>query len=260
MTGQTGEFAAVLGETDMENAQLVGLARQATLTRQLDLIANNLANVNTGGYKAQKLVFTEQTMPNASDTSFLLPDRPISFVMDDANLVDFTAGQTVETGNPTDVAINGEGWFTVQTPDGDRYTRNGSFVLNNLGQLVTQNNYPVMSDNGPVTLQANEGPITIADDGTISTKLGKRGKLTVVSFDPSSPPIKVGETLFTGSNPTPVAVPQVVQGRLEKSNVNGVVELTNLINVQRSYDAVAKMMQQTSDLRKDAISTLGQVN
>ena len=244
----------------MENAQLVGLARQGTLARQLDLIANNLANINTGGFKAQKLVFKEQTMPVAQDKSFLIPDRKISFVVDDQNLVDFSPGVTQETGNPLDVALNGSGWFAVQTPAGERYTRNGSFAINNQGQLVNQSNYPVLTDFGPISFAPNEGAISIAADGTVSTSQGSKGKLKVVDFDPKQPPIKVGETLYSGQNPTPATLPEVTQGRIEKSNVNGVVEITNMINVQRSYQAIAAMMKQTDDLRKNAISTLGQVN
>ena len=130
----------------MENAQLVGLARQGTLSRQLDLIANNLANIDTGGFKAQKLVFKEQQMPGAQDNSFLKPDRPISFVVDDRNIVDYSPGATQETGNPLDVAMSGSGWFAVQTPAGERYTRNGSFAINSQGQLVNQSKYPVLTD------------------------------------------------------------------------------------------------------------------
>ena len=244
----------------MENAQLVGLARQVTLARELDLIANNVANVNTGGFKSQKLVFEEYMMPVASDNSFLKSDRPISFVADDQNIVDFSAGQIQDTGNPLDVAINGDGWFVVQTPSGDRYTRNGSFAINSNGQLVTQNNYPVLSNGGPIQFAASETTISIAGDGTISTNQGQKGRLQVVNFDAKNPPKKVGETLFSGSNPTPAERPEVVQGRIERSNVNGVVEITNLINVQRSYQAVAQWMQQADDLRKNAITTLGQVN
>ena len=89
---RTGEFGTANGEISMDNAQLVGLSRQASLARQLDLIANNLANVNTLGFKSQKLMFKEQTMPGAVDNSFLRPDRPISFVLDDANVVDYSPG------------------------------------------------------------------------------------------------------------------------------------------------------------------------
>jgi flagellar basal-body rod protein FlgF len=94
----------------------------------------------------------------------------------------------------------------------------------------------------------------------ISTNQGQRGKLQVVDFDPKRPPIKVGETLYSGQNPTPATLPEVAQGRLEKSNVNGVIEMTNMINVQRSYQAVSAMIKQTDDLRKNSIATLGQVN
>jgi flagellar basal-body rod protein FlgF len=244
----------------MENAQLVGLSRQGTLSRQLDLIANNLANIDTGGYKAQKLVFKEQMMPGAEDNSFLRPDRAISFVIDDQNIVDYKPGATQETGNPLDVAMSGSGWFTVQTPQGERYTRNGSFAINSTGQLVNQNNYPVLTNGGPITFGPNESTVSIASDGTISTNQGSRGKLQIVDFDPKQPPTKVGETLFAGKNPTPATLPQVVQGRLEKSNVNGIVEMTSMIGVQRAYQAITTMLKETDDLRKNSIATLGQVN
>lgn len=244
----------------MDNAQLVGLSRQVSLARQLDLIANNLANVNTLGFKSQSLMFKDERMPRAVDNSFLPPDRPINFVLDDANMIDFTPGQSEQTGNPLDVAITGQGWFAVQTPAGERYTRNGSFAINSQGQLVTQNNYPVLTDGGPLTFQPGEGPVSIADDGTISTNQGQRGRLKVVDFPPNQPPIKAGETLFASNNAIPATLPQVTQGRLEKSNVNSVVELTNMIAVQRSYQAVASIMKETDDLRKNSIATLGQVS
>ena len=244
----------------MDNAQLVGLSRQASLARQLDLIANNLANVNTLGFKSQKLMFKEQTMPGAVDNSFLRPDRPISFVLDDANVVDYSPGQTEMTGNPLDVAIGGQGYFAVQTQAGERYTRNGSFAINSTGQLVTQNNYPVLTEGGPLSFQPGEGPVSIAADGTISTNQGQRGKLKIVDFPPNQPPTKVGETLFASKNAIPATLPEVSQGRLEKSNVNSVAELTDMISVQRSYQAVASLMKETDDLRKNSISTLGQVS
>jgi flagellar basal-body rod protein FlgF len=244
----------------MENAQLVGLSRQVTLQRQMDLIANNLANVNTNGFKAQSLLFEEYGQPKASANSFLVPDRPISFVVDDANLYDMQPGQMLSTGNPTDVAMDGRGWFVIQTAQGERYTRNGSFAINNQGTLVTRDNDPVMTDGGPLTFQPGESAMTIASDGTISTNQGVKGKLRVVDFEKQGQLKKIGETLFEGENPIPATLPRVVQGQIEKSNVRGVVELTNMIRVQRSYESVTKWMQNADELRRTAIEKLGTVS
>ncbi|MEJ1160997.1 flagellar basal-body rod protein FlgF [Prosthecomicrobium sp. N25] len=244
----------------MENAQLVGLSRQVTLQRQMDLIANNLANINTNGFKAQSLLFEEIGQPRAAANTFLRPDQPISFVVDDANLYDMQPGQMTATGNPTDVALDGRGWFVVQTPQGERYTRNGSFAVNAQGQLVTRDNDAVLTDGGPLTLQPGETNLSIASDGTISTNQGVKGKLRVVDFERQGSLKKVGETLFEGENPIPATLPRVVQGQIEKSNVRGVVELSRMIAVQRSYESVAKWMQNADDLRRSAIEKLGQVS
>jgi flagellar basal-body rod protein FlgF len=244
----------------MENAQLVGLARQATLQRQLDLIANNIANVNTNGFKAQTLLLEETRQPQASANSFLTPDRPISFVIDDANLYDFQPGQMMQTGNPTDLALDGKGWFVIQTAQGERFTRNGSFAINNEGRLVTRDGDTVLTDAGPLTLAPNEQTPTIAADGTISTNQGVRGKLRVVDFANPGELKKIGETLFEGQNPQAATLPRVVQGQIEKSNVRAVVELTRMIAVGRAYESVAKWMQDANDLRRNAIEKLATVN
>lgn len=259
-TVRLGSFAAVAGEAAMENAQLVGLSRQVTLRRQMDLIANNLANINTNGFKAQTLLFEEIGQPRASADSFLHPDRPVSYVVDDANLYDFEPGQMVVTDNPTDVALDSKGFFVVQTPQGERFTRNGSFAINAEGTLVTRDGNPVLTDGGPLTLQPTESNLTIAADGTISTSQGQRGKLRVVEFPRQGDLVKVGETLFDGQNPQPATLPRVVQGQIEKSNVRGVVEMSRMIAVGRTYEMVAKWMQSADDLRKTAIEKLGSVN
>ncbi|WP_407050483.1 flagellar basal-body rod protein FlgF [Methyloraptor flagellatus] len=244
----------------MENAQLVGLSRQVTLRRELDLIANNVANVDTMGFKAQTLLMKEQKLPPARENSFdRRSDRPVSFVLDDGNVYDLKPGQMVQTGNETDVAIDGKGWFAVQTPQGERYTRNGSFVIRADGTLVTRDNNPVLTEAGPLVLQPGEANLTIAGDGQISTSQGAKGKLRVVDFARQSDVKKVGETLFEGQNPQAATLPRLVQGQVEKSNVRAVVEMSRLIEVSRNYQAIAQWMSQTDDLRKNAIEKLAQV-
>jgi flagellar basal-body rod protein FlgF len=243
----------------MENAQLVGLSRQLTLRRELDLIANNVANVDTLGYKAQALLVKEQKLAPAAATEFRRPDRPISFVLDDGNLYDFRPGQMVTTGNDLDVAVDGKGWFAVQTRAGERYTRNGSFAVGPDGTLQTRDGNPVLTDGGPLVLQPNESKISIAADGTISTNQGVRGKLKIVDFANTSELKKIGETLFEGQNPQAATLPRVVQGQIEKSNVKAVLEISRLIEVGRTYQNIANWMSNVDDLRRNAIEKLGQV-
>lgn len=243
----------------MENAQLVGLSRQLTLRRELDLIANNVANVDTLGYKAQSLLVKEQKMSPAAATEFRRADRPISFVLDDGNSYDLRPGQMVTTGNDLDVAVDGKGWFAVETAGGERYTRNGSFALRADGTLVTRDGNPVLTDAGPLTLQPNESKVSIGADGTISTNQGVRGKLKIVDFANPSDLKKVGETLFSGTNPQAATLPRVVQGQIEKSNVRAVLEISRLIEVGRSYQNVSSWMSNVDDLRRSAIEKLATV-
>lgn len=243
----------------MENAQLVGLSRQLTLQRQLDMIANNVANVDTAGFKAQTLLVKEQKLAPAAATEFRPADRPISFVLDDGNLYDFQPGQMVTTGNDLDVAVDGKGWFAIQTKAGERYTRNGSFALGPDGTLQTRDGNPVLTDAGPLVLQANESKVSIAADGTISTNQGLRGRLKIVDFAQKSDLKKIGETLFEGQNPQAATLPRLVQGQIEKSNVRAVVEISRLIEVGRSYQNVANWMGNVDDLRRNAIDKLAQV-
>ena len=241
----------------MENAQLVGLSRQVSLRRELEVIANNIANVDTMGYKSQSLLLKEEKLAPAKENSFLRPDRPVSFVLDDGNTYDLNPGQMVTTGNETDVAIDGKGWFVVQTPQGERYTRNGSFAIDNQGTLVTRDGNQVMTEAGPLVLQPGETNLTIAADGTISTSQGSRGKLRVVDFQSPKDLKKIGETLFSGNNPQPATLPSLRQGQIEKSNVRAVVEMSRMIEVSRNYQAIAQWMAQADDLRRSAIDKLG---
>ena len=130
----------------MENALLVGLSRQMALNHELDVVANNIANIDTTGYKADNALFGQYLMPRASDQSFAGQDRRISFVQDRASWIDMSQGAIQRTGNPLDVAIDGKGYLVVQTPRGQRYTRNGAFSINGVGQLVTSDGDQVLGD------------------------------------------------------------------------------------------------------------------
>ena len=170
-------------------------------------------------------------------------------MQDRATWLDLSQGPVQQTGNPLDVAISGNAFLTIQTPRGERYTRNGALQLNNAGELVTSEGHKVIGENGPIVLQANDRDISISTDGTISVREGRnttdslRGKLKLVSFE----------------QPQRATQVRVVQGNIEKSNVRSVVEMTRMVEVTRTYTQVASMLQQQSDMRRTAIEKLAEV-
>ncbi len=219
----------------MENALLIGLSRQSAMMREMATIANNLANMNTTAYKSQSMLFYEYLMPVASESS---PDKTLSFVQDYGQVRNLADGEMQTTGNPLDVAISGEGMFKVQTPTGNQYTRNGHLQLDNSGQLITSNGYPVMTTSGTtLTFATDEKQITIASDGTVTTDRGQRGKIALVTFPNLQDMKATGDNLYTTTQTeTPVAQPRMVQGSIEGSNVNAVLEVTRMIEVTRARD------------------------
>lgn len=242
----------------MENAQLINLSRQITLRRQMDVTANNIANLNTSGFKAKRLIFEEYVMPVAEATAFPRGDLKLSYVQDSRTVTNFLAGSIRLTGNELDVAVDGDGWFAVQMEDGtEAFTRNGAFHLNNTGQLVTAEGRPILSEGGPINFTREDGRITIADDGTISTELGPRGRLRLVAIDQPQNAIAIGNNLVTYETPQPVGKVRVIQGGLEDSNVQGVVEIADMIEITRKYESVTKMLKDTDDLARQAIERLG---
>ncbi|CUA91756.1 flagellar basal-body rod protein FlgF [Pannonibacter indicus] len=242
----------------MENAQLINLSRQVALRRQLDVTANNLANMTTSGYKAKHMKFEEYLMPVAQATAFNRGDRTLSYVQDARTFTDFQAGGIIMTGNPLDLAVDGDGWFAVQMEDGsEAYTRNGSFHLDSTGQLVTPDGRPVLTEGGPITFTTQDGQIDIAADGTISSELGVRGRIRLVAFQEPRDAVSIGNNLMTYTNPQPVARTRVIQGAVEQSNVHGITAVTELIEITRKYESVTKLMKDTYDLSRSAVERLG---
>ncbi|MBN9600093.1 MAG: flagellar basal-body rod protein FlgF [Afipia sp.] len=253
----------------MENTLLVALSRQMVLERQMDVVANNVANANTNGFKADKSLFEEFLRSGAHEDNFVGNDRRVSFVNDRATIRDFASGPNLQTGNPLDVAVNGNGFLVVQTPAGERYTRDGALQINAQGQLVTNGGNLVLGTNGPITFQATDRDINVSADGTITVREGTvtqvdsiRGKLRLVTFNNPQQLVKEGANLFTapaGVAAQPDTLSRVNQGFVEKSNVNVVTEMTRLMEITRTYQSVASLMQQQNDLRKSAIQMLADV-
>jgi flagellar basal-body rod protein FlgF/flagellar basal-body rod protein FlgG len=246
----------------MENALLVGLSRQSALRRELDVIANNIANLNTTGFKADGAVFQEHIPPAARGDGFRATDRRISFVTDRATWHDHRAGPVQQTGNPLDVAIDGSAFIVVQTPGGERYTRNGAFQLNAGGELVTSEGHRVLGDSGPIVFQPQDRNITFGLDGSVSAGETVRGKLRLVEFAQPGQLQKDSSSSFqapAGVQPQPSPYGRVLQGSVEKSNVNGVMEMTRMIEATRTYTNISQLMQSQGDMRKTAIDRLAEV-
>ncbi|MCA1244865.1 flagellar basal-body rod protein FlgF [Stappia stellulata] len=241
----------------MENALLIGLSRQAALRNQLNVVANNLANMNTNGYKTQRLLFEEYLMPVAQARQFEQGDQEFSYVVDYGMASNFEPGSISLTGNAFDVALEGDGYLVVDTPGGERYTRAGAMHLDASGQLVTSDGLAVQGEGGPLTFTAEDTDISIAKDGTISSSLGVKGRLRVVSFENQQGLERIGANLYTGENPVPAQNVRVLQGAIEKSNVSGVTEVSRMIEITRNYTAVSKMISDNEELRKKAIERLG---
>jgi flagellar basal-body rod protein FlgF len=251
----------------MENALLVGLSRQMTLERQLDVVANNVANVNTAGFKADSSLFEEYLMSGAHEDNFVASDRKLSYVQDRGTYHDFTQGATEATRNPLDVAIDGGGFLVVQTPGGERYTRDGGLQLNGQGQLVTASGNQVLGGSGPIVFQPGDHDINVTPDGTITVVEGNnridsvRGKLRLVSFADAQKLLKEGSNLYSAGEGAaqPDTKSQVKQGFIEKSNVNAVGEMSRMVEVMRAYTQMSTLLQQESDLHKNAIEKLSEV-
>lgn len=252
----------------MENTLLVGLSRQVTLERQMDVVANNVANINTNGFKADRSLFEEFLTSRAHEDNFAGRDRRVSFVQDRGTFKDFAQGASELTKNPLDVAIDGAGFLVVQTPGGERYTRDGGLKINNQGQLVNSSGFPVLGGSGPIVFQPTDKEITIAADGNVTVLEGinrvdsVRGKLRLVSFADAQKLVKEGSNLYAagpGIGPQADAASKVRQGFVEKSNVNSVLEMSRMIEVTRAYTSISAMLQQQGDMRKSAIEKLADV-
>jgi flagellar basal-body rod protein FlgF len=244
----------------MDNAIYVGVSRQMLLERELDITANNLANADTVGFKFETLMNSPDvvTTPTAGGKS-----TQVTFVTSDGVARDYTQGGLTQTGAPLDVAINGRGFFQVSTAGGARYTRDGRFMLDATGKLVTQDGDPVQGGGGDIVLDPKKGQVSISESGVISQGGQAVGKLSLVTFDSLSALSKEGNNLYRNDSnltaqPTTSAV--LKQGMLEASNVQPVTMITRLIEINRAYDAVASMMSSTSSLSSNAIQRLGAVN
>jgi flagellar basal-body rod protein FlgF len=240
----------------MDSTMLLGLQSQRILQRRMDIAANNLANVNTTGFKADALV-VEETTP--SETYSLEGPRSIRYARDISLARDLRQGAIALTGNPLDLAIEGNSYFIVQGPDGPLYTRDGAFTLDGDGQLVTRDGRPVLSQAGtPIVIDPRGEAPTIGRDGAIRIAGVEAGRIGTASFDRPGALEKIGENLWSAGDQAPLpGEGQIIQGALEESNVIAIAELTNLIQITRAYESAARIVRSADDLRQRAIDRLG---
>jgi len=245
----------------MENALLIGLSQQAALRRHLDIVANNLANLSTSGFKSERPIFEDYVMPLAGVGGQAGAAGEIHYVQDGMLFRDLTEGPLQATGNPLDFAINGTGWFVLQGPDSDLYTRSGHFRLDPDGLVVAPNGEPLLTENGPIVLAAGETDLTIAPDGTVTTSAGGKGRLRVVRFEAEERLEKRDAGVYSAPEDViaePATGYRTSQGMLEGSNVNPIREITEMIEVTRAYTSTAQTLENANSLRQSAIETLGQ--
>jgi flagellar basal-body rod protein FlgF len=244
----------------MENALYVTLSRQMVLRRQMDIVANNIANSDTAGFKVESLM--EKTDP-ASPAVTMGGPNPVKFVSADGVARDFGQGGLNRTDAPLDLAIEGQGFFQVQGPDGPRYTRDGRFTLDETGRLVTQKGLPVLDDGGgEIVLDPADGQLSVAEDGTLTQGDISVGKLGVVTFRTLATLEKAGDNLYRNTStqqPQPAEAAHVRQGMLESSNVQPILEITRMIEVSRAYESAARIMDSTAELSKTAVQRMGRV-
>lgn len=235
---------------------MLGLQTQRVLQRRMDIAANNLANVATTGFKADAMLLEEisNTGAEAADTP-----RDIFFVRDIGLVRNMSQGPIAMTGNPLDVAIEGEGFFTIQGPDGPLYTRDGAFTLTGDGRLVTSEGRAVLDSGGaPITLDPQGETPSIGRDGVIRVAGVEAGRIGVASFAAPGALLKVGDNLWDAQDQAPGTFEGVtLQGALEGSNVRPVVELTRLIEISRAYQNAARVVSGADELRQRAIQQLG---
>ena len=239
--------------------------------KQLQVFANNLANVNTAGFKqdqqgfrglfaqASSIAVTASSSGGLMSTISVRPAGPTERVFAEAYGVRtaFEPGRIRITGNPLDVAIQGNGFFEVKTPNGIRYTRNGIFSLDNQRRLVTNLGHPVMGIKGELKVPA--GNIQINAEGAIQVDGNQIGTIKVVEFPENQMPHKYAEGLFIGGKPTVSVKPQVQSGHIEESNVNSLSEMVKMIQGMRSYESAQKLIQTLDHMTDTAIQDLGRV-
>lgn len=244
----------------MDTLLSVGLSHQDAMQRRMDVIANNIANASTTAYKRERVIFQDYLFTMEGKAPKAL--RDVRMVLDYGVLPDMEGGALQPTGNPLDVALDGEGFMVVENDQGDRlYTRNGKLHVSEAGELVTRDGARILGMNDqPIAINPEDVSITIADDGTIMSANGEIGQIQMVAFASYQGLERVGDSQFaTNQQELPPQELRLVQGSLEGSNVNSIQQVTDMMTVLRSYQSMERSLNDYSEMRDRAIERLARV-
>ncbi|UPY34904.1 flagellar basal-body rod protein FlgF [Sediminicoccus sp. KRV36] len=242
----------------MDSPGYIVLSRLSAQMRASQLTANNLANADTPGYRASRPIFAEH-VERQGRVHGPLGSANVGYTWDRASWRETQPGAINQTGNPLDVAISGPGFFVVETPRGERYTRAGRFALGADGQLLDQTGAPVLNtDSRPIALSANDTRIEIRGDGTIRSENGVLGRLRIVRFADEQALLAEGDRHISagGQAPEEVARPQVVQGAVEGSNVQSVLEMTRMMSELREFQFATQFLEREGERQQSAVERL----
>jgi flagellar basal-body rod protein FlgF len=248
----------------MDNTTYVALSLARAMQRDLDVTANNIANANTAGFKAERIIFS----------SYLHPDdgqevgSGTNFVVDQGSYLDRTQGAMTRTDNPLDVAVKGDAFLSYRTTEGQTaYGRDGQLTLDRDGYLVTLSGNRVLDDGGAdISIPPGAGDIKIGVDGTIaSDETGVLGKIGMFDLPDVQSYLRLGNSMLIPPNGAesqarPAVGSELQQGSIELSNVAPITEVTRLMMIQKAYDRAVKMMTNEDDLKKDFLRRLGTVS
>ncbi|HET7882086.1 MAG TPA: flagellar hook-basal body complex protein, partial [Acetobacteraceae bacterium] len=241
----------------MDIVSSVAASRLVAQQRVMDVLADNIANANTSGFRAERVQFSDWLLrQRAADAP--KGDRTIAFAQDRATWREQRAGTITRTGNPFDLAITGDGFFTVDTPRGPRLTRDGRFGLLPDGTLADGAGQSVLDSNGrPIVLSTTDTQVTIAGDGTISSENGQLAKIGVVQLGDPAQMTAEGSTRFRADTATSLmTAPGLVQGAVEDSNVQPVLEVTRMMDGLRQFQFVSQLVQAEHDRQQAVIDKL----
>ncbi|MBB3017311.1 flagellar basal-body rod protein FlgF [Microvirga lupini] len=238
----------------MQSSLYVSLSAQVAMEKRLSTIANNVANINTGGFRADEVKFEEILSMAAKEN--------VSFASSGQNFVSRRTGPVIKTDNPLDVAIQGEAWFAFNGPNGAVYTRDGRFKMNENGDLLTVEGFQVLDAGGaPIALDPMAGTPTIGRDGTINQGDNQVGAIGLFNLSSNAKLTRYGNSGVISNIPGDVVqdfnTNGIQQGYSEGSNVNPILEMTKMIAVQRSFESAATTTQESESTLMDAIKTLG---
>ena len=241
----------------MDNTKYIALSRQMALWKKMDVVSNNMANMNTAGYKQGDAVFSTFVAETQNAQGF--GKVPVYFTQDLGQYNDFAGGAIVETGNTFDLALHGDGFFSIETPNGEMYTKKGQFTLDANGQLVTNEGHPVLSENNePFYFAPGETDISITESGEVTTENGIVGRLKIANFADNQELLKVAGSLWKNKDGNEMQIgpdnSKILQGSIEKSNVEPMMEMTKMLKLQRSYEFVQQMINQEHERVSNTIS------